>query len=250
MTERYIATPRKSEPRRKVYGVYGSMGREAREGRKCDNGFMKKELLIGIGVLALIVIGYWYSASHRPVDQSEATNTNKIAVNNVTNAEFHLPIDDFFARITKKPFGIYITPKTSPVQPEKFTGYHTGTDVEYGDVEADVPVYAIADGKVVVSRTASGYGGVLVLDLRPTHDFYALYGHVAVSSLPKVGTIVHKGDVIGRLGHAYSTETDGERKHLHFGIIEHSQPSVAGYVANKSALSGWADAQVILAALR
>jgi hypothetical protein len=35
------------------------------------------------------------------------------------------------AGLQKKPFGIYITPENSPVQPENFTGYHTGIDVEY-----------------------------------------------------------------------------------------------------------------------
>lgn len=61
------------------------------------------------------------------------------------------PIADFEGRITKKPFGIYITPQNSPVQPERFSGYHTGDDAEYGDVAADVPVYAVYDGQIVLS---------------------------------------------------------------------------------------------------
>jgi len=32
---------------------------------------------------------------------------------------------------------IYITPQTSPVQPERFTGYHTGVDVEYNDIKSE-----------------------------------------------------------------------------------------------------------------
>src|SRR5438105_4096773 len=40
------------------------------------------------------------------------------------------PIGNSLSRVTKKPFGIYITPQNSPVQPEKFKGYHTGVDFE------------------------------------------------------------------------------------------------------------------------
>jgi len=60
------------------------------------------------------------------------------------------PISNTKSRVTKKPFGIYITPQTSPVQPEKFTGYHTGTDFETTSQEADavVPVYAACTGKM------------------------------------------------------------------------------------------------------
>src|SRR3989344_7022766 len=44
------------------------------------------------------------------------------------------PIAEFSQRITKKPFGIYITPETSPVHPDKFDGFHTGVDIEYEDI--------------------------------------------------------------------------------------------------------------------
>lgn len=73
------------------------------------------------------------------------------------------PVTQFKDRITKKPFGILIDPQTLPVQPVRFSGYHTGVDFEYDDVSSEVPVVAIADGTVVRSTTASGYGGVLVV---------------------------------------------------------------------------------------
>lgn len=69
----------------------------------------------------------------------------------IFESKYTYPINDFFQRITKKPFGIFITPKNSPVQPEKFMGYHTGVDIEYGDITGDVPVYAIANGQVIYS---------------------------------------------------------------------------------------------------
>ncbi|MEK7447653.1 MAG: hypothetical protein AAB632_02570, partial [Patescibacteria group bacterium] len=74
------------------------------------------------------------------------------------------PIAGAESRVTKKPFGIYITPQNSPVQPEKFSGYHTGTDFETTPEEAsqDIPVYAICTGKIRNKEIVSGYGGVIV----------------------------------------------------------------------------------------
>jgi murein DD-endopeptidase MepM/ murein hydrolase activator NlpD len=163
-----------------------------------------------------------------------------------TESKLVEPINEFFARITKKPFGIYITPTTSPVSPEKFTGYHTAVDVEYGDVESDVLVRAAANGKVVVSRTATGYGGVLVIDHRPDFSWFSLYGHLDPTSLPRLGTEVLAGDIVGKLAPAFSVQSGGERKHLHFGIIAKSTPDLAGYVQTEAALTGWLDPVAII----
>ncbi|MGE5392302.1 MAG: hypothetical protein ACM3NH_00970 [Candidatus Saccharibacteria bacterium] len=38
------------------------------------------------------------------------------------------PLADWQERVTKKPFGIFVSPGHSPVDPERFRGYHTGTD--------------------------------------------------------------------------------------------------------------------------
>lgn len=153
-----------------------------------------------------------------------------------------LPIADFYNRIIKKPFGIYVTPQNSPVQPERFTGYHTGADVEYGDVTADVPVYAIANGKVLLARTAQGYGGVALIHHEINGEvFNSLYGHIRPSSLPAAGSEIKKGQQIGVLGTAFSSETDGERRHLHFAVLKNNNQSLLGYVPKKSELSNWYD---------
>jgi len=155
------------------------------------------------------------------------------------------PIDNALARITKKPFGIYITPKTSPVQPERFQGYHTGTDLETYSSEQniDVPVRALCDGKLLVARFASGYGGVAVESC--TLDGQAvtiIYGHIRLSSVAfKVGDQMKAGDFLANLGTGYSNETDGERKHLHLGIHKGTSINILGYVQAKSELSGWLD---------
>lgn len=162
-------------------------------------------------------------------------------------ANLDYPIAQFSSRITKKPFGIYITPSTSPVQPERFTGYHTGTDIEYQDIVADVPAFAITAATVKFVGTVSGYGGVIILqaDINGQSDTI-LYGHVRASSINiKVGDKVSRGQQLAVLGTGYSSQTDGERRHLHFSIHRGSQIEYRGYVQNKADLSGWLNPQTL-----
>ena len=49
------------------------------------------------------------------------------------------------------------------------------------------------------------------------------------------------GQKIGVLGDGYTTETDGERKHLHFGIIKGNVISYKGYVDTEPQLEAWID---------
>jgi murein DD-endopeptidase MepM/ murein hydrolase activator NlpD len=152
------------------------------------------------------------------------------------------PIRNFYERITKKTFGMYITPETSPVQPDKFTGFHTGVDVEYDEVVRKVPVKAIADGTVIVSRFASGYGGVVMIRHNINDQYIvALYGHLGLESVLPQGTVVRQGDTIGILGDGHSRETDGARKHLHFSILKKKSLDMRGYVQNEQDLEGWYD---------
>lgn len=156
-----------------------------------------------------------------------------------------VPMKDFLTRVTKKPFGIYITPKTSPIQPEKFTGYHTGADGETTAAEStiDVPIYSIGDGTVVFAGHVNGYGGVLMIRSTINKETVTiLYGHLRLTSFQvKNGQAVKMGAQIAVLGTGYSSETDGERKHLHLGIIKGAVINYKGYVQQKSDLSGWDD---------
>src|SRR3989344_8800463 len=74
---------------------------------------------------------------------------------------FRPPLPDAEDRITKKPFGILVSPDNSPIQPEKFSGYHTGTDFEVfeGETNSDTEVAAICGGKLKARAQAQGYGG-------------------------------------------------------------------------------------------
>lgn len=244
-----------------------------------------KNILIII-LAALIILGFLFfqkksSNTKNPLPNQSRTNmlsqnsnnlvqeSNNTASNNQSNnaniandntnqssaSGFAAPLDRASERITKKPFGIFITPQTSPVQPERFSGYHTGTDFEIfpEELNADVPVNAVCDGKLLVARTASGYGGVAVqscdLNSQPAspeqqrgEPITIVYGHLNISSVKlKVGDQIKAGDILGSLGSNKSAQTDGERKHLHLGIHKGSSVSILGYVQNKAELSGWID---------
>jgi murein DD-endopeptidase MepM/ murein hydrolase activator NlpD len=213
---------------------------------------MKKYILILM--IILLAAGFLVTRSIKQALQSNPTSLPSVSssatvtspqisptITPTSNALAN-PVADFKARVTKKPFGIYITPQNSPIQPERFTGYHTGADAEYQDITDDVPVYAVADGKVVLSKTASGYGGVFMIEILLNGTKHTvLYGHIRPSSLPKVGTQVTKGKQLAVLGTGYSTETDGERRHLHFTILATNALDIRGYVQSESQLSGWLD---------
>lgn len=201
--------------------------------------------ILGIGLILVGVILF----TNQSGSTNTASNNNSVTTptnsSTVTTAKLGFPVKDALARITKKPFGIYITPATSPIQPEKFTGYHTGTDFEIfaNETDAVVSIEAIIAGKVVYKQWVSGYGGVLVqsaeLDGQP---ITVLYGHLALSSITaKVGDSLILSEVIGNLGQGYSHDTDGERKHLHLGIHKGSQVVLLGYVSKASNLNQWVD---------
>jgi hypothetical protein len=158
---------------------------------------------------------------------------------------FQAPLDRAKERVTKKYFGIFINPKTSPVQPEKFSGYHTGTDFEIfpEELSAQVDVRAICDGKLILKKTATGYGGVAVQScILGDQPVTVAYGHLKLTSITSaIGTDLKAGDILGQLGAAYSPETDGERKHLHLGIHKGTAVNILGYVQTESALADWID---------
>jgi len=188
------------------------------------------------------------SATRTPIAQTEL---QAAAYNNFlrffggenANIDFGLvePVSGFKQNITKKPFGIFITPENSPVENDKFAGYHTGVDSEFTDNSAEISVLAIADGTVIVSTWTTGYGGVVVIKhMIKNVPLFALYGHLDKASfLPTGTTQVKAGDQIGVLGDDHSEETDGARKHLHFSIYTREKVDFRGYVPTEEELSYW-----------
>jgi murein DD-endopeptidase MepM/ murein hydrolase activator NlpD len=157
------------------------------------------------------------------------------------NTKLIEPVLQFKSRITKKNFGIFITPDTSPVENDRFAGYHTGVDAEFTDTGADIPVYAISSGTIVVRTRANGYGGVIVIrHVINGTPVFALYGHLDPASLP--ASDIHEvqaGQQIAILGDDHSEETDGVRKHLHFSIYTGEKIDYRGYVQTEEELQMW-----------
>ena len=158
---------------------------------------------------------------------------------------FQPPIIRAGERVAKKPFGIFITPKNSPVQPERFYGYHSGSDFEVfsEELNLDVEVKAICSGELKMKKTASGYGGLAVEACEINGGpITVIYGHLKLSSIAaNIGENINVGDTLGILGAGYSSETSGERKHLHLGIHKGADLNILGYVQNKENLSDWID---------
>lgn len=160
-------------------------------------------------------------------------------------AQLTPPIDRALERVTKKPFGIKISPRTSPVQPERFSGFHTGVDFETfpDEQNKDIPIVAVCSGSLLLKKYASGYGGVAVERcMLEDKDITVVYGHVRLSSMSaKQNDHISAGEMIGILGRGFSSETNGERKHLHLGIHNGTAIDIRGYVQNQDELAQWID---------
>jgi len=222
---------------------------------------MKKTLLASFLVLFVICIVFLFfknrsgnsnqsgGASQTSSQQAQSSQSiesvSSKSANPASQNGFLAPISKAAERVTKKPFGIFIAPGSSPVSPERFRGYHTGADFEIfpEEIDQEVQISAVCDGTLRLKEYASGYGGVAVeacnLNGSP---ITVVYGHLKLASITaNVGESLKAGDHLGMLGAAYSSETDGERKHLHLGFHKGSAISILGYVQNQSELSGWID---------
>lgn len=203
---------------------------------------MKKLYVIIIVLSTLFILSGCQLYQPSSVSNTPTTTENSVSQSTEQASKLLAPIAEFQQRITKKPFGLYITPQTSPIQPERFSGYHTGVDVEYIDATTTVPVFAVADGTIKYSGLVNGYGGVEILSFKLNNqDYLALYGHLKPSSLIANNTNVRAGEQIAVLGQGYSTETDGEREHLHFAIYLGTDFNFKGYVQNQTELKNWLD---------
>jgi murein DD-endopeptidase MepM/ murein hydrolase activator NlpD len=159
---------------------------------------------------------------------------------------FQPPINRASERVTKKQFGTFVSPGNSPVKPERFFGYHTGSDFEIFPEEenTDVQIKAVCNGKMLSKSYATGYGGVLVQSCElEGSPITVIYGHLKLSSVSKkIGDNVSAGDALGILGKGYSDETNGERKHLHLGFHKGNVINLLGYVNTQEQLiDGWID---------
>lgn len=207
-----------------------------------------KTLFLG---LVLILLTLTACTQEHPIldDKTIKQQNNATTTTESADSDWQAPLDNLSQRVTKKFFGTKVLPTDSPVQPERFSGYHTAIDFETFSNEVDtvVTVKAACSGKILQRRTASGYGGVVVQScIYNNRPVTVIYGHLDIASVTaKVGTTLQVGQDLGNLGKGYSSQTDGERKHLHFGIHKGTTISILGYVSKQSALSDWIDPLII-----
>ncbi len=204
---------------------------------------MKKTICLVLGLL--IFSGYACSPQTSiPTNTSVATSTPP-AMPTSTAATWSIPLAHSSERVTKKTFGQLINKATSPVQPERFSGYHTGVDFEIltkSESNQPVLVYAVCNGPLRYKNAVLGYGGVAIqecsLDNKP---IMVLYGHLSyMRTTAKVGDQLVAGQEFSTLGET-PKETDGERKHLHLSFHLGKAVELRGYVQNKKDLSAWID---------
>jgi murein DD-endopeptidase MepM/ murein hydrolase activator NlpD len=158
------------------------------------------------------------------------------------------PLDRTLERASYKTFGQLIDKQfyvgKESLFPNRFYGYHAGSDLEIfpEELNKDVLVSAISSGIIIFVGRVSGYGG-LILEKIDNEDLTVLYGHLKLeNSWLKVGDRVDTGAQVALLGDAFSGETGGERKHLHFAIYEGHGLYFRGYEDNKNALDeSWLD---------
>ena len=104
---------------------------------------------------------------------------------------------------------------SSPFGPRNLDGkaFHHGVDYP---APIGTPIYAAADGKVIYSGQAGGYGNWIVLE----HEinglkFYTIYGHMGEKDLlVKEGETVKKGQNIARV----NEKGEATGPHLHFSV--------------------------------
>lgn len=162
--------------------------------------------------------------------------------------DWSYPLEKTLDRPSDKSFGQFIDKKFYIGKenrfPNQFYGYHAGADLEIfpEELNTEVPVLAVTSGAISYIGQVSGYGG-LILEKMDNEDLTALYGHLKFQdSNLKVGDKVQAGQKIAGLGNAFSSETGGERKHLHFGIYKGQDLYFKGYETSQNNLEAkWLD---------
>jgi len=222
----------------------------------------KKLIIVICIIIGLVLIGYsfWQNKAESDFQLTTQPVVNNTAVQNKVVAKpadpaavilVSEPISGALARVTKKPFGIKISPKDSPVSPERFSGYHTGVDFEttLSEQKTDVSIMAVCDGNLIYKNWVNGYGGVVIESCKiDKQEVTIIYGHLRLASISqKTGGKLVAGKSFAVLGKGFSTETNGERKHLHLGIHLGSKINFLGYAQVKSDLINWLDITKYLA---
>lgn len=232
---------------------------------------MQKYILILLAIIGVLVLGgtAYTIKSRQPAPAASITPSSSIISPQTsttvsdslpitsstpeTATTVYYPMTRYTERITNRWYDKQITAADRDPLPcgYPFTGYHTGDDLEVfpEELTTKTPVYAIAAGTVQSVGTLNGYGGLIVI----THvidgqTVTAYYGHINTSNTTiKEGDKVTAGQRITDLGDNCSTQTDGERKHLHFAIHNGSAIDVRGYADSQQEIAAWINPKEFLA---
>ncbi len=190
-------------------------------------GMSRRRLAFGTLLLSMFLVVIHdlpASASTLPVAEPVVAG-QELAITDATLAASTraLPLET-----TRDAFALsYYTPIQWPVSPgspiSSYFGHRAapcgGCSTEHSGVDftpgRGTPVHAIADG-IAVSRPMSGWGSYVVLQHEVDGEIVLSgYAHMITGTTVPVGTVVKRGDVIGRVGS--TGESSGA--HLHFSII-------------------------------
>lgn len=150
-------------------------------------------------VLPLLAVGMSFTPAAFAAENSKPTPQ-------VEEAPFLLqvPLANDTYRLTSN-FGVRMNPET------KEKTLHNGIDYA---APKGTPIYAAADGVVIMADRANGYGETIMI--KHHSDFTTLYAHILPGSfLVKNGDTVKKGQKIAEVG---SSEATGS--HLHFSVFK------------------------------
>ncbi len=170
-------------------------------------------VLLGIGILALILVLVFATSAKDNTPQEE------IPVGSSGAIVFGLPVLD--ATVSKS----FNNEKLQFNETLKQYEAHLGMDFT---AVANSNVYAVLDGKITDIYSDYLEGTVIVI----SHDnnLKSVYGSLSEDVTLKVGDIVKKGDVIGKIGTTMASETL-QGNHLHFELLENdTEVDPAGYL--------------------
>lgn len=128
----------------------------------------------------------------------------------VTNEELKRTPTEWPSKSTdiSSPFGL----RSDPFH--KASSLHTGIDIRG---KTGTPVYAGADGTVILAERYGGYGNTV--KIKHSDTYTTLYAHLSEIKV-KNGDFVQKGELIGSIG----STGRSTGPHLHYEIIENGEP--------------------------
>ena len=204
----------------------------------------KLSILGGLIIAALILFQLLPNKEvSSPMSTSTATGQTK------SSELLPWPLDKADQRQALLKFGMFVTPDlaTNPISPpERFTGYHTGLDIEIlpEEKEIAVPVKTICEGRILYTGVIEGYGGVIIQECAINNQAVSvLYGHLNTKSfsVSAGNDPIPAQTTVAELGKDHTEETGNTRKHLHLGIHKGNHVEFLGYVNDSKDLGEFID---------